>query len=81
MYQTVYPTAYITNIRSYNERRGECYMNNDSSVQLNKGEMKALERAVKLGIYKAMKDDGLITDFQYAQIVASAKISLEDINQ
>lgn len=81
MHQTVYPTAYTTNIRSYNERRGECYMNNDSSVQLNKGEMKALEKAVKLGIYKAMKDDGLITDIQYVQIVTSAKIAMEDIKQ
>jgi len=56
-------------------------MNNDSSVQLNKGEMKALEKAVKLGIYKAMKDDGLITDIQYVQIVTSAKIAMEDIKQ
>ncbi len=66
------PTAaYIPNLRSYNKRRGDCNMKKDSSVQLRKVEQKALENAIKTGIYKAMKEEGLITESQYVQLVAN----------
>lgn len=46
-------------------------MKKDSSVQLRKVEQKALENAIKTGIYKAMKEEGLITESQYVQLVAN----------
>lgn len=70
---TANPTAYISERRSYNERRGGCNMKKDSSVQLTKEEQKALENTIKIGIYKAMKEEGLITDFQYTQLVTAVK--------
>ena len=48
-------------------------MKKDSSVQLSKEEQKALENTIKIGIYKAMKEEGLITDFQYTQLVTAVK--------
>lgn len=73
MNSTAYPTAYTTTQRSYNERRGEYSVKKDSSIKLSKDEQRSLENNIKLGIYKSMKEEGLITDFQYAQLVAAVK--------
>lgn len=73
MNPTANPTAYTSAKRSYNERRGGCCMKKDSSIRLSKDEQKSLENNIKIGIYKAMKEEGLITDFQYAQLVDAVK--------
>lgn len=46
-------------------------MKKDSSVHLRKAEQKALENTIKIGIYKAMKEERLITESQYVQLVAN----------
>lgn len=49
-------------------------MGKDTSVQLSKAEQKALENAVKVGIYKALKEEGFITEIQLAQLVADKEV-------
>lgn len=70
---TAYPTAYTSERCSYNERRGDCNMKKNSSVQLSKEEQKALENTIKIGIYKAMKKEGIITDYQYVELITKEK--------
>ncbi len=73
MTPTANPTAYTSVQHSYNEHRGGYDMKKDSSIRLSKEEQKALENTIKIGIYKAMKEKELITDFQYAQLVTAVK--------